>query len=604
MTFVWKGIASSRSFLVDREWNFTAIGLRYLHNQLLKPTWNQSRLGVPRAWRISRDCVRCLDQGQGAAVPAGLRQTDLVVRSPYPDLVIPDNVSLSHLLLTEFQKHGNTVALVDGVTGQEMTYSQLHTSVVRVTSALVKLGLCKGDVVAIYSPNCLQFVIATLAIVAAGAAFSSVNPSYTAGELKNALNRIGAKFLLSVPALVPVAMDAVKQSPTVKEIIVFGKADKCRPFSSLLEDDMTSFPANLDFRPKDDIAALPFSSGTSGLPKAVMLSHYNLVANVLQSREDVTLGYKPNQDCILAILPFFHIYGQTIIMMSGLFCGVKVVSLPKFEPTSFMEAIQKYHPTYLPIAPPLVLFLARNPLVLNYDVSSIQQVVLGAAPLSLGLVHEFLGRFSHEPIFRQGYGLTETSPLVSLNGPKSTKYHTCGPAVNNTKFKVVDLETRELLGPGKSGEICVQGPQVMIGYYEDKNATDETIVNGWLHTGDIGQYDKDGHLIVEDRVKDMIKVKGFQVAPAELEAVIIGHPSVQDAAVVGVKDERLGEAPRAFVVLKPQAKLEVEDLKKYVADKVAPFKALAGGVEFRSEIPKSPAGKILRKNLRAEVNKN
>lgn len=495
------------------------------------------------------------------------------------------------------------MALVDGVTGEETTYSQLHTSVVKVSSALVKLGLRKGDVVTVYSPNCVQFAVATLAIAASGATFSCVNPLYTTGELKNAMSHVGARILFASQALVPLAMDAVKHCPTVKEVVVFGEADSCRSFSSLLDDDMTAFPENIDFRSKDDIVALPFSSGTTGLPKGVMLSQYNLVANITQNREETAMGYRPFDDCVLAVLPFYHIYGQLMVMFCGLFCGTKIVVLPNFQPVSFLRAIQNYHPTFLPIVPPLMLFLAKDPTVSGFDTSSVRQVTIGAAPVPLNIVHEFLARFK-KTVVRQAYGLTETSPLTHMSAKNSTKYHSAGPTINNTKFKIIDMETGQLLGPGKSGELCVAGPQVMVGYLANKKATEETIVDGWLHSGDVCHYDEDGHVIVDDRIKEMIKVKGFQVAPAELEAILVGHPAVKDAAVVGIEDERLGEAPKAFVVLKPgAAKIAAEELKKYVAERVATYKRLAGGIEFRSEIPKTPSGKILRRNLRAEAEK-
>jgi len=287
---------------------------------------------------------------------------------------------------------------------------------------------------------------------------------------------------------------------------------------------------------------------------------------------------------------------------NGLSNGAKIVTLPNFQPASYLETIQNYRVSYLHIAPPLLLFLAKQPLVTNYNLSAIRNIFVGAAPSSADTINELLDRFPNQLVFRQGYGLTETSPLTHANAPENNKYHTVGLAINNTEFKVVDLETRELLGPGKSGEVCIRGPQVMIGYYANEQATSETIVDGWLRTGDVGYYDDDHHTILSDRIKELIKVKGFQVAPAELEAVLLTHPLVLDAAVVGKKDEKLGEAPKAYVVLRPQAKVSAQELHHYVEERVAPFKKLAGGIEFRSEIPKSPSGKILRRILREEAN--
>jgi len=337
---------------------------------------------------------------------------------------------------------------------------------------------------------------------------------------------------------------------------------------------------------------MPYSSGTTGLPKGVMLTHYNLVANLLQSA--CVLGVT-ERDTLTGVLPFFHIYGMVVIMNLSLHVGATVVTMPRFDLEQFLQTMEKYRITYANVVPPIVLALSKNPLVDNYDLSSLRILFSGAAPLGAHVVQAASTRLGCE--VNQGYGLTETSPVTHAARPGSAglKMAGVGPPIPNTEAKIMDVTTGTELGPNQEGEICVRGPQVMQGYLNRPDATAAMIdSDGWLHTGDVGYADADGCFFVVDRVKELIKYKGLQIAPAELEAVLLAHPSVADAAVVPLADDEAGQVPKAFVVLKSQ--VTVDQLMCFVAERVAPYKKLRR-LEVTDQIPRSPSGKILRRVL-------
>jgi len=526
------------------------------------------------------------------------------ISSPYADIDLPDNLPLHDYMLSQFSKYGDTIALVDGITGSEISYATLQTMIVKVASALVSMGFGEGDVATLCSANCPEYVVMFLAIGATGGTVSTVNPAYTSEELGKAINQVRSKVLIISSELLGNAQNISQRCPSVKETIVFGKSEGFRSFSDLLENDMSLFPEKLDINCKERNLVIPFSSGTTGLPKGVMLTHHNILSNILQTSTPNVMQYHGEGISILSVLPFFHIYGQVSVSLLGLAAGTKMVILPKFDPVLYMNCVQKYKINILQVVPPLMLFLGKHPLVSKFDFSSVLEIVTGAAPCGADTMREVEERFTQKITVRQGYGLTEASPLTHCNSPYENKQNTCGTAIPNTQFKVVEIETGKTLDKNENGELLVRGPQVMKGYFENEKATSEAIIDGWLHTGDIGHYDEDGHVIIVDRFKELIKVKGLQVAPAELEALLVTHEFVADAAVIGKPDERLGEAPVAFVVLKANYKPSDEvanQLKAFIAERVAPYKVLAGGVEFRSEIPKAASGKILRRVLKAEL---
>ncbi|XP_072050904.1 uncharacterized protein [Amphiura filiformis] len=354
----------------------------------------------------------------------------------------------------------------------------------------------------------------------------------------------------------------------------------------------------------DDVAFLLYSSGTTGLPKGVMLTHRNIVSNTFNTLNTPgAASFTPYVDCGLAVLPFYHVYGCVTISLASLKIGVKLVTLPQFEPEVFLKTIQDHKITIGYLVPPLVVFLTKHPMVDNYDLSSLKDVMCGAAPLGGELAAAFKKRLNLSYV-RQGYGLTETSSPLTVGKRGITSPASAGVLLINTEAKIVDPLSGKSLPPGGQGELWARGPQIMKGYLKNPEATANCIdAEGWFHTGDIGYFAEDGQLFVVDRLKELIKYKGSQVAPAELEELLLTNPAVADAAVIGIPDEEAGELPKAFVVLKGTEQVTEEDIAKFVAGKVAPQKKLRGGVEFLETIPKSASGKILRRQLRDQERK-
>jgi len=530
----------------------------------------------------------------------------VALASPYPDIEIP-NLSVPEFVLAAGRERPDAPALIDGLKGDTITHGQLAAYVDRVAANLHARGLRKGDVVAVFCPNTPWFPVVFHGIAAAGCVMSPINSLYTPDEIAFQLKDSGAKLLITISLFMDRATAAVEKS-SVDEIVVLDGAEGHANLFDLLGADAPSVQVDID--PANDLVALPYSSGTTGLPKGVMLTHRNLVANVAQCRPLINLG---EDERIIAVLPFFHIYGLTVLMNQGLAWGGAVVTLPRFDLEDFLRAIQDHKITRAFVAPPILLAMAKHPLVDQFDLSSLSSIMSGAAPLDEQLA------FSAEQRLRkgnedgvtvaQGYGMTELSPVSH-----TTPDHGCEPAgvttpvpkgsvgyaLPNTECRLVDPATGEDAAPGQSGELWVRGPQVMKGYLNNAEATAATIdEDGWLHTGDVAVVDDEGRYTVVDRVKELIKYKGYQVAPAELEGVLIGHPEIVDAAVIGVPDKESGEElPKAFCVRAPGSQLTEDDVKTYMAGKVAPHKKIRF-VEFIDAVPKSAAGKILRKDLKA-----
>ena len=529
--------------------------------------------------------------------------------SPYPDIEIPD-VSLPDFILGANEDRPDAVALIDGMRGDRLTYGQLAAYVGRVAAALHERGLRKGDVVAIFSPNTAWYPVVFHGIAAASLVSTPINSLYTPDEIAFQLRDSGAKMLITVSPFLDRALAAVERAP-VDEVVVMDGAEGHPSLQDLLGS--TAPAPQVDIDPPDDLVTLPYSSGTTGLPKGVMLTHRNLVANVVQ--QQAVFDRRHADERIIAVLPFFHIYGLTVLMNQGLALGGTVVTLPRFDLADFLRTLQDHEITRAFVAPPIVLALAKHPLVDQFDLSSLRAITSGAAPLD-----EALARAAEQRLRKgadtgvtigQGYGMTELSPVshttpdagmeppgVTGEVPKGS----VGYALPNTECRLVDPASGEDVGPGERGELWVRGPQVMKGYLNNPQATADTVdPEGWLHTGDVTVVDEQGRYTVVDRVKELIKYKGYQVAPAELEAVLVGHPEIADAAVIGVKDQESGdELPKAFVVPTPGSQLTADAVMEYMAEKVAPHKKVRL-VEFIEQVPKSAAGKILRKELRARA---
>ena len=516
-----------------------------------------------------------------------------IVLSPHPDVTVPD-MPLHEFVLADAMARADQAALIDGPSGRTLTYGQLAGGVRRVAAGLAARGLAKGEVFAIYSPNVPEYALAFYGVSAAGGVNTTISPLYTADELAGQLADAGARFLLTVPPFLDKARQAADRSG-VEEIFVLGEAEGATPFTDLLAAGDT--PPEVRIDPANDLVALPYSSGTTGINKGVMLTHRNLVANLCQGAPVLLAG---EGERLIAVLPFFHIYGLVVLMAAAVSRGSTLVTMPRFDLEEFLRLLQDQRITRAYVAPPIVLALAKHPLVDKYDLSSLKSIFSGAAPLDASLERACTERLGCEVI--QGWGLTETSPVVTTNynTPEGPRPGSVGVPLPNTELRVVDPATGADVSRGETGELLVRGPQVMQGYLNAPEATAAMLdPDGWLHTGDLGRIDEHGYVYIVDRVKELIKYKGYQVAPAELEAVLISHPEIADAAVIGVKDEESGdELPKAFVVRTPGSELSEDAVMEYVAGKVAPHKKIRL-VEFIEQVPKSASGKILRKDLKA-----
>lgn len=516
----------------------------------------------------------------------------MIFRGPFPQVDIPE-IPVTTFVLQKANARGDKTALIDGPSGRTIKYSELADQISRVAASLWKRGFKQGEVFGILSPNLPEYAIAFHAVASLGGIVSPVNPLYTEQEIAHQLKDAGARFLVTVPQFLDKATKAAHEAG-IEELFVFdedaGELDGATPFSSLLKSD-GQFPA-VTINPREDLVALPYSSGTTGLAKGVMLTHYNLVANMCQMEG---LDYFTENDTLICVLPLFHIYGLVVVLNMGLSQGSTIVTVPRFELKPFLQLVQDHGVTLAHLVPPIVIALSKNPVVDDYDLSKLKTIFCGAAPLDEHLTRACMTRLDCD--VRQGYGMTETSPVThsSPADPSQVKFGSVGVPAPNTECKVVDLETGEVLAHHKEGEVCVRGPQIMKGYLNRPEATAATVdAEGWLHTGDIGYADVDGHFFIVDRAKELIKYKGFQVPPAELEALLLTHPAVADAAVIPCQDDEAGEIPKAFVVLKEAA--TAEELMDFVAERVAPHKKIRL-LEFIDKIPKSPSGKILRRVL-------
>lgn len=514
----------------------------------------------------------------------------IVHASPFPAITIPRQ-TVGACVFAGFAGREDAPVLIDGASERTLTGRDLMARTRRLAGGLAGRGLGAGRVVALMLPNMPEFAVLFHGVIWGGGIVTTVNPTYTAEEVQFQLLNSGAELLVTVPALLATARRAA-EGTRVREIAVVGDAggSDAVPFEALFGQPMTE-PVPVDL--ERDPIALPFSSGTTGFAKGVRLSHANLVANIHQiaAVEAVHPGERT-----LAVLPFFHIYGMTVLMGYILAGGGALVTLPRFELEAALRLAEAHRMRRLFVVPPIVLALAKHPLVDRFDLTSLEAVFSGAAPLGPDLEAACATRLGCA--VAQGYGMTELSPVSHFTPTGRQRPGSAGPMVPNTECRIVDPETGEDLAAGGVGELWVRGPQVMLGYLDDPEATARTLRDGWITTGDLARLDEHGYLYIVDRVKELIKVKGFPVPPAELEAALLMHPGVADVAVVGLPDEECGEVPVAFVVPAPGDAASAEALIEHVSAHVAHFKRIRR-VVFVEAIPKSPSGKILRRVLRA-----
>ncbi|MFC8871564.1 4-coumarate--CoA ligase family protein [Streptomyces sp. NPDC057148] len=520
-------------------------------------------------------------------------------RSEYAD-VQPVDLPIHEAVLGRAAEYGDTPALIDGTDGTTLTYEQVDRFHRRVAAALAEAGVRKGDVLALHSPNTVAFPLAFYAATRAGASVTTVHPLATAEEFAKQLKDCAARWIVTVSPLLDTARRAAELAGGVQEILVCDSAPGHRSLVDMLASTAPEPSVTVD--PAEDVAVLPYSSGTTGTPKGVMLTHRQIATNLAQLEPAIPAA--PGER-VLAVLPFFHIYGLTALVNAPLRLGATVVVLPRFDLEQFLAAIQNHRITGLYVAPPIVLALAKHPLVADYDLSSLKYVISAAAPLDANLAAACSRRLGLPPV-GQAYGMTELSPgthVVPLDAMHDAPPGTVGKLIAGTEMRVVSLDDPgKDLPAGESGEILIRGPQVMKGYLGRPDATAAMIDEaGWLHTGDVGHVDGDGWLFVVDRVKELIKYKGFQVAPAELEALLLTHPGIADAAVIGTYNDDGNEVPHAHVVRRPTAPdLSAGEIMMYVAERVAPYKRVRQ-VTFIDGVPRAASGKILRRELRGRA---
>src|SRR5215475_3908365 len=504
-----------------------------------------------------------------------------------PAPVIPD-LTLPQFVLGAACRRGSKPALVDAATGQEVSYADLADAVREVGAGLSARGLRPGDVLALCAQNSIEFAVAWFAAASIGAIVTTVNPQCTGDEIARQLRQTGARWLVTTAGPTEQKLRGVTAQTAITETIVIGDhAAGTIPFWSLRAT--AHEPA--ERVSASDVALLPTSSGTTGLPKSVELTHQNLVASLCQTW---LVHQVTEADVVMAALPLFHIYGLQITLNLPLLAGGTVVILPRFELEVFLRAVQDHGITRAEAVPPMVLGLAAAAVVDDYDLSTLRLITSAAAPLGADLARACARRLGCR--VKQAYGMTEVSggthiaPDAGPDRPDSV-----GPALPGVECRIVDPGTGADVRAGEAGELLVRTPGTMRGYLGDPGATAATIdPAGWVHTGDIVTADSGGWFYVTDRVKELIKYKGYQVAPAELEAILLAHPAVADVAVVRRPDAQAGEVPKAFVVLRAPA--TAQELMAWVAGRVASYKRVRQ-VEFIDSIPRSPTGKILRRLL-------
>lgn len=524
-----------------------------------------------------------------------------------PELAAFPQQSLYHILNTASHLYRDRPATA--FLGAQLTFADIKSQVDRLAASLARLGIGKGDRVGVMLPNCPQYIISFFAIVRLGAIVTNINPTYTAREVGLVANDSGMRAIIALDMLAPL-VTAISGESSIETIITTSLPEySAEPqtaaptppgtlsFTQLISDSNSPHLPLVTIDVREDIAVLQYTGGTTGVPKGAMLTHYNLFANTIQSYLWSQGLSQPGNERYLMVIPYFHIYGQTVGILVGTWQGAMQIQIPKFDVNMLLAAIKKYQPTFFPSVPTLFVALVNHPEAGEVGLERVRRYNSGSAPLPVEIIEKF-EKMTGQMLY-EGYGLTEASPVthstpsLSLRKPGSI-----GLPITGTECKIVDLaEGTSEVAVGEEGELCIRGPQVMKGYWNKPEETAIALRNGWLHTGDVARMDEDGYFYIVQRKKDMIIVSGFNVYPNEVEEVLFTHPAVLEAAVIGIPDEYRGEVVKAFVVLKPDAQATEEALKEHCGSRLAKYKWPAQ-IEFVASLPKSAVGKVLRRELR------
>ncbi|KAL0879025.1 hypothetical protein ABMA27_003994 [Loxostege sticticalis] len=537
-------------------------------------------------------------------------KNEFEIKSTLPDIVVP-NMRFLDRMWVDSSKFKNLVALESAETKKSYTYSQLQTNMASYATSLhKKLGLAPGDVVAVMLPNCPEFAVIAFGTLQAGCVLTTLNPIYKEHEISHQSSITKPKVFITTLDRYDTAVKGLKSAKIDAKIVLIDDPSKPLPdntvrYSEIAEKGEADY-AMLDKieRKDDDIAFIPFSSGTTGLPKGVEISYKNIKASIEimseKSNKYCNMASDSFQDIVPCVLPFFHIYGLVVTLIGHLTNGCKLVTMSSFSASLYLNLLKTEDVSLLYVVPPIAILLGKHPEVTHEHFSHVRHMVCGAAPLSASDVEAISIKAKRKDMeFNQGYGATETTSLTTATFiGRQNDFDSCGELMAGITLKFVDPQTGNPVPPGELGEMYVKGPIIMRGYHRDPKSTADSLTeDGYFKTGDLGYYKPGVGAYITDRIKELIKVKGLQVAPAELESVLRSHPAVADAGVIGVPHEYFGEVPKAFVILKQGLKASPEDLQDFVASKVASFKKI-DEVVLVDSIPKNTTGKILRRELK------
>ena len=500
-------------------------------------------------------------------------------------------VPLFELLSDTARKYPDNIAF--SCQERSLSFGELDGQTNKLATKLRELGVKTRDRVVLFLPNGLEFIIGYYGILKAGAVVTAANKLYRGGELKHQLNDCQAVAIITDCDGYTVVKE-IKDETGLKTIILTDSegVDEAVSLQEILAEGQAIQP-EVEIRPKEDIATIVYTGGTTGLPKGAMLTHYNLVVNAIQNATWFKWG---NKDVVMSVLLFSHAWAACVCINSPIYSGTRVIILPRFDAEKLLMTIEKERATLLYGAASMFIMLVSSPVITKYDISSLRYVKIGAMPIPPEVRQKWEKLTGVKMIL--GYGLTEGGPETHSSPPERVKLGTIGIPIADTDARIVDAETGENeLPPGEVGELVIRGPQVMKGYLDRPEDTKEALRNGWLYTGDLATMDEEGYFRIADRKKEIIKYKGYTIAPAEVEAALYEHPAVKECAVVGKPDALAGEVPKAYVVLKEGSALIDGELIEFCAQRVAPYKKIRE-VELIEEIPKTPVGKVLRRVLR------